>query len=71
MDCWSEYDQQCDDRLARDQASFEPGQGEGTEGIQPFITGVFKQGGRVFYEVNLKAILRDERFFDVTQDRRL
>ncbi len=24
-----------------------------------------------FYEVNLKAILRDERFFDVTQDRML
>ena len=45
--------------------SFEESDGEGLEGIAPYVTGAFRHGGRVFHEVELKAILRDERFFDV------
>ena len=49
--------------FARD--SFEPSGGGGLDGLQPYITGTFHHGGRVFHEINLKSILRDERFFDV------
>ena len=40
---------------------------EGLGGLQPYITGAFRHGGRVFHEIQLNAILRDERFFDVAQ----
>ncbi|NKC00381.1 MAG: chemotaxis protein CheW [Pseudomonadales bacterium] len=49
--------------------SFEAHDGEGLAGLQPFAEGAFRHGGRVFHEVHLKAILRDERFFDVAQDK--
>ena len=45
--------------------SFEANLGEGLDGLAPYITGAFRHGGRVFHEIELKAILRDERFFDV------
>ena len=45
--------------------SFEQNDGEGLGGLQPYITGAFRHGGRVFHEIQLNAILRDERFFDV------
>ena len=48
--------------------SFEAHDGEGLGGLQDFIEGAFRHGGRVFHEVHLKAILRDERFFDVAQE---
>lgn len=47
--------------------SFEASEGGGLGGLQPFINGAFRHGGRVFHEVHLKAILRDERFFDVAR----
>ncbi len=36
-------------------------------GLSPYVTGAFRHGGRVYHEVQLKAILRDEKFFDVAQ----
>jgi twitching motility protein PilI len=47
--------------------SFEESDGEGLEGIGPYVVGAFRHGGRVYHEVQLKAILRDEKFFDVSQ----
>ena len=35
----------------------------------PYVTGAFRHGGRVFHEFQLKAILKDEMFFDVAQGK--
>ena len=48
--------------------SYEANDGEGLGGLQDFVEGAFRHGGRVFHEVHLKSILRDERFFDVAQE---
>ena len=45
--------------------SFEQGDGQGLDGLQPFVTRAFRHGGRVFHEIQLKEILRGDRFFDV------
>ena len=47
--------------------SFEESDGAGLDGIGPYVVGAFRHGGRVYHEVQLKAILRDERFFDVSE----
>jgi twitching motility protein PilI len=47
--------------------SFEAGKPEGVEAIHPFIKGAYRHGGRVFYVVSLKALVRDERFFNVAE----
>ena len=47
--------------------SFEESSGDGMEGLAPYVVGAFRHGGRVFHEVQLKAILRDEKFFDVAE----
>lgn len=47
--------------------SFEESDGTGLDGIGPFVVGAFRHGGRVYHEVQLKAVLRDEKFFDVSQ----
>ena len=51
------------------EGSFEEGDGQGLDGLQPFVKGAFRHGGRVFHEFELKAILRDERFIDVAADK--
>jgi twitching motility protein PilI len=50
-------------------SSFEESTGEGLDTLQPYIRGAFRHGGRVFFEMELKSILRDERFFEVTERR--
>ncbi len=40
---------------------------EGIEGLRPYLNGAFRHGGRVFYEAHLKAILKDDKFFDVQE----
>ena len=47
------------------EGSFEEASGEGLESLAPFIRGAFRHGGRVFFEMELSAILRDEKFFEV------
>ncbi|MEM9621103.1 MAG: chemotaxis protein CheW [Pseudomonadota bacterium] len=39
--------------------------GAGLEGVAPYTTGAFRHGGRVYHEIQLKSILRDEKFMDV------
>ncbi|MEM7078515.1 MAG: chemotaxis protein CheW [Pseudomonadota bacterium] len=34
-------------------------------GLAQFVQGAFRHGGRVYHDVQLKSILRDDRFFDV------
>lgn len=45
--------------------NFEEADATGLESLRPYLRGAFRHGGRVFYEVELKAILRDDRFYDV------
>ena len=47
--------------------SFEESDGEDLGGLAPYVTGAFRHGGRVYHEVQLTAILKDEKFFDVAQ----
>lgn len=49
--------------------SYEESDGTDLGGFAPYVTGAFRHGGRVFHEVQLKAILRDEKFFDVAQGK--
>ncbi|MEJ2087419.1 MAG: chemotaxis protein CheW [Gammaproteobacteria bacterium] len=49
------------------EGSYEEASGEGLETIRPYVKGAFRHGGRVFFEMDLKSILRDERFFDVAE----
>lgn len=48
-------------------ASYEETTADAVEGLQPYIRGAFRHGGRVYYEAHLKSILRDDRFFDVAE----
>jgi twitching motility protein PilI len=48
--------------------SFEPAGDDVIESLRPYVAGAFRHGGRVFYQMNLQAILRDEKFFDVALD---
>jgi twitching motility protein PilI len=52
------------------EGSHEEAQTEGLDALTPFITGAFRHGGRVFFEMALKSILRDEKFFNVTDSTR-
>ncbi len=47
--------------------SFEETTAEGIEPLKPYVRGAFRHGGRLFYETNLKSILRDEKFFNVAE----
>ena len=49
------------------EGSYEEANGEGLETLKSFIKGAFRHGGRVFFEMDLKSILRDEKFFDVAE----
>ncbi len=48
--------------------SFESADAANLGGLDPYIAGAFRHGGRVFYEIELKAILRDDKFFAVAVD---
>ena len=48
--------------------SFENSDGQGLKSLKPYITGAFRHGGRVYHEINLKSILRDEKFFNVAAE---
>lgn len=45
--------------------SFEQSQPEGFPELQRFLRGAYRHGGRVYYQVELAAVLRDESFFAV------
>ncbi|MDZ7668456.1 MAG: chemotaxis protein CheW [Gammaproteobacteria bacterium] len=47
--------------------SFEEASAEGLGALAPYVRGAFRHGGRVFYDAQLKWILRDEKFLDVAQ----
>ena len=51
------------------EGSFEEASGEGLDTLQPYIRGAFRHAGRVFFEMELKSVLREEKFFEVTQKR--
>lgn len=48
--------------------SFEEAQPEALGALAPYVRGAFRHGGRVFYDAQLKLILRDKKFFDVVQE---
>ncbi len=47
--------------------AMETGSPEGLPVLAPHIRGVFRQGGRVFFVINLRALIRDEAFLHVTE----
>jgi twitching motility protein PilI len=47
--------------------SFEEAHEEALGPLGPYVRGAFRHGGRVYYDVQLTAILQDERFLDVAQ----
>ena len=49
------------------EGSYEDADGEGLETLAPYVKGAFRHGGRVFFEVTLGDILRDEKFFEVAE----
>lgn len=50
------------------QDSFEEGTFDTLGALQPFVQGAFRHGGRVFYEARVKNILKDDRFFEVSEN---
>jgi chemotaxis signal transduction protein len=47
--------------------SFEETTAEGVVALQPHLRGAFRHGGRVYYQVHLKSILKDDKFFNVAE----
>lgn len=45
--------------------SYEESVGDGLEVLGPYIQGGYRHAGRVYHEIHLKEVLRDEKFFDV------
>ena len=45
--------------------SFEEAVGDRLEALAPYIRGGYRHGGRVYHEIHLKEVLRDDKFFDV------
>ncbi len=50
------------------EGSFEEPGLDGLDALRPYIQGAFRHGGRVFFEMDLKEILRDDRFYEVAQE---
>ena len=48
--------------------TFESAPADALGALAPYVRGAFRHGGRVYYDAQLKAILRDEKFFDVVQE---
>ncbi len=51
------------------EGSYEEVDGESLETLTPYVKGAFRHGGRVFFEMHLSAILRDEKFFEVAEQQ--
>jgi twitching motility protein PilI len=49
------------------QESHEKASSDALGTLAPYVRGAFRHGGRVFYEAQLKSIVRDEKFFDVAR----
>jgi twitching motility protein PilI len=49
------------------EGSFEEADREGLESLAPYVRGGFRHGGRVFFEMELTSVLRDEKFFEVAE----
>ena len=47
--------------------SFEEAPPEALGALEPYVRGAFRHGGRVFYDAQLKSILKDDKFLDVAQ----
>ncbi len=47
--------------------SFETAQLDDMQALQPYVTGAFRHSGRLFYQIHLRSILRDDKFFDVAE----
>ncbi len=45
--------------------SFEEVTTNDLEALGPYVAGAFRHSGRLFYQIHLRAILRDDSFFDV------
>ncbi len=50
------------------QDSFEAVEGEDLSTLAPHVNGAFRHGGRMYYQIDLQTILRDEQFFDVAEN---
>ena len=50
-------------------SSFEPPGSDVPQVLAPYVKGVYRHGGRVFYEMRLRAILQDPSFFEVAESR--
>ncbi len=50
-------------------SSFEPPGSDVPQVLAPYVKGVYRHGGRVFYEAQLTSILNDPRFFDVASNQ--
>lgn len=48
--------------------SYEEAPKESLGALAPYVRGAFRHGGRVYYDVQLQSIVRDERFFDVARN---
>ena len=46
-------------------SNFEPPGSDVPQALAPYVKGEYRHGGRVFYELQLKAIFQDARFLDV------
>lgn len=51
------------------EGSYEEADGDSLESLAPYVKGAFRHGGRVFFEMALSAILRDEKFFEVAEQK--
>ena len=47
------------------QEDYEEAPGDVLGALAPYVQGAFRHGGRVYYDAQLRSIVRDERFFDV------
>ncbi len=47
------------------EGSYEEASGDGLDTLKPYVKGAFRHGGRVFFEMELASVLRDEKFFEV------
>jgi len=45
--------------------SFEQSAPVGLESLQEYLQGAYRHGGRIFYQIDLLAIVRDKKFFEV------
>jgi twitching motility protein PilI len=51
------------------QETYENAPADSLGALAPYVRGAFRHGGRMFYEVELASILRNERFLDVAQQK--